>query len=70
MDPARGGLAKSFLMGGMAAGFDMTSQEGMNQFKDFYNAQLRGKAEKSEDKKKGFGTWTQTKPKSPRRKKK
>jgi hypothetical protein len=70
MDPARGGLAKSFLMGGMAAGFDMTSQEGMNQFKDFYNAQLRGKAEKSEDKKKGFGTGTKTKPKSPRRKKK
>lgn len=68
MDPARGGLAKSFLMGGIAAGFDMTTSEGINKFKDVYNAQLTGKTETQKKPKKGFGAWI---PKaSPKRKKK
>lgn len=39
-DPARGGMAKSFIMGAMQAGFDMTTQEGLNAYQAAYNAQL------------------------------
>ncbi len=39
VDPARGGMAKSFLMGGMAAGFDMGSEEGLRAYQQAYNAQ-------------------------------
>ena len=39
-DPANWGMAKSFVMQGQAAGFDMTSEEGMNQFMAAYNARL------------------------------
>jgi hypothetical protein len=39
-DPDRGGMAKSFVMSGMQAGFDMASQEGLNAFMTAYNAQL------------------------------
>jgi hypothetical protein len=31
-DPRNFGMAKSFVMGGMAAGFDMTTEEGMGAF--------------------------------------
>lgn len=40
-DPARGGMAKSFLMQGMQAGFDMTTQEGLEAFQQQYNQQRR-----------------------------
>lgn len=71
-DPARGGIAKNFFLNGMEAGFDMSSQEGMNTFKEFYNAQLDKKSllpttsttKKSKapsNKNKGFGVWTSTK---------
>jgi hypothetical protein len=39
-DDSRGGFAKQFAMQGMSAGFDMTSQEGLEAFKDLYNQQL------------------------------
>ena len=78
-DPARGGFAKNFFLSGIEAGFDMSSQEGMNTFKEIYNAQLEKKrllptpstTKKSKapsNKNKGFGVWTSTK--SSRRKKK
>ncbi|WP_437763429.1 hypothetical protein WMF27_41030 [Sorangium sp. So ce281] len=34
------GMAKSFVMGGMAAGFDMTTEEGMGAFMRVYNTSL------------------------------
>lgn len=37
-DPRNYGMAKSFVMAGMAAGFDMTSEEGMAAFTSLYNA--------------------------------
>ncbi|MFM7448312.1 MAG: hypothetical protein ACKO24_06925 [Leptolyngbyaceae cyanobacterium] len=46
-DPAKGGMAKNFLMSGMQAGFDMTTQEGLNAFQLAYNEQLL--AEKSKE---------------------
>jgi hypothetical protein len=39
-DPQRGGIAKSFLTQGMAAGFDMTTQEGVTAFQAEYNRNL------------------------------
>ena len=39
-DPANWGMAKSFFMRGKELGFDMTSQEGMNAFLEYYNANL------------------------------
>jgi len=39
-DPSNYGMAKSFVMAGEAAGFDMTTQEGMNEFMAVYNARL------------------------------
>ncbi|MBN1486050.1 MAG: hypothetical protein JW981_00325 [Anaerolineae bacterium] len=39
-DPARFGMAKSFFAMGQASGFDMTSQEGLNEFIKVYNASL------------------------------
>lgn len=38
--PANFGIAKSFVMMGMQRGFDMTSQEGINEWMDTYNAEL------------------------------
>ena len=78
-DPARGGIAKNFFLSGIEAGFDMSSQEGMNTFKEIYNTQLDKKSllpmtsntkktKTSGNKNKGFGVWTSTK--SSRRKKK
>jgi hypothetical protein len=78
-DPARGGIAKNFFLSGIEGGFDMSSQEGMNMFKDFFNAQLdknpllptssnTKKPKTPSNKNKGFGVWTSTK--SSRRKKK
>ena len=78
-DPARGGIAKNFFLNGIEGGFDMSSQEGMDMFKEFYNAQLENnpllptpsntkKPKTPSNKKKGFGVWTSTK--SSRRKKK
>ncbi len=40
VDPARAGMAKGFMMGGMKAGFDMTTQEGATAFQMAYNSQL------------------------------
>jgi hypothetical protein len=37
-NPKNYGMAKSFVMGGMAAGFDMTTEEGMNAFMLLQNA--------------------------------
>jgi hypothetical protein len=39
-DPNRGGMAKSFLTQGMAAGFDMTTQAGVDAFREEYNRNL------------------------------
>lgn len=39
-DPNRGGIAKSFLTQGMAAGFDMTTQAGVDAFREEYNRNL------------------------------
>lgn len=42
MDPNRGGMAKNFIMSGMKAGFDMSTQEGLTAFQQTYNAQVLG----------------------------
>jgi len=39
-DPANWGMAKSLFMQGTAAGFDMTTEEGMRTFQAVYNASL------------------------------
>ncbi len=39
-DPANFGMAKSIVMQGMAAGFDMDTEQGMNAFMMAYNASL------------------------------
>jgi hypothetical protein len=39
-DPANYGLAKSFIMRGMQAGYDMTTQQGLDEFLRVYNRQL------------------------------
>ena len=41
-NPANFGMAKSFVMMGSKAGFDMTTQEGMAAFQAAYNASLHG----------------------------
>ncbi len=40
-NPANWGMAKSFIMRGTEAGYDMTSQEGMNEFMQVYNESLQ-----------------------------
>ncbi len=42
-DPQRGGMAKSFLTQGMAAGFDMTTQAGVDAFREEYNRNLHAR---------------------------
>jgi hypothetical protein len=39
-DPSNFGLAKSFVMLGQAFGFDMTTEEGIGEWTDAYNAAL------------------------------
>ena len=39
-DPQRGGMAKSFIMQGMEAGYDMTTQEDLQAFQAEYNRNL------------------------------
>jgi hypothetical protein len=39
-DPSNYGMAKSFFMMGHKAGFDMTTQEGLDQFQAVYNSRL------------------------------
>lgn len=39
-DPARGGIAKTFMMMGHQSGFDMTNSEGIQAFQQQYNAGL------------------------------
>lgn len=46
MDPARGGMTKNFMMAGMKAGFDMTTQEGLSAFQQVYNAKIRQRTAK------------------------
>jgi len=41
-DPANFGIAKSFVMMGLQRGFDMSSEEGMNEWMATYNAELAG----------------------------
>ena len=44
-DPANFGIAKSFVMMGMARGFDMSTEEGINTWMNTYNAEIaRGAA--------------------------
>ena len=82
-DPAKGGMAKNFILSGMQAGFDMTTEEGLNTFQLSYNQQLFGDAlagkllpssSQSANKKpkttKGFGTVDAGKEKKAKRKKK
>lgn len=40
-NPANFGMAKSMVMSGMQAGFDMTTAEGCEAFRQAYNANLR-----------------------------
>lgn len=40
-DPSNFGMTKSFLLAGEAAGFDMTTQEGVSAFQQQYNQQLQ-----------------------------
>ncbi|NJN22552.1 MAG: hypothetical protein HC812_16970, partial [Leptolyngbya sp. RL_3_1] len=42
MDPSRGGMAKNFMMQGIAAGYDMTTPAGLQAFQAEYNQQLQG----------------------------
>ncbi|MEB3310761.1 MAG: hypothetical protein VKJ02_11060 [Snowella sp.] len=78
IDPARGGMAKNFFLSGLQQGFDMETQEGMNNFKDFFNAQLNPekslpthqKQKPSPKKTKGFGAWTPSKSSGRKKKKK
>ncbi len=37
-DPARAGMAKSFFMSGSSAGFDMSTQDGIDEYISIYNA--------------------------------
>jgi hypothetical protein len=39
-NPANYGMAKSLFMGGIQAGFDMTTQDGINEFMNEYNSSL------------------------------
>jgi hypothetical protein len=39
-DPSNYGMAKSFFMQGQKAGFDMTTQEGLDEFMHVYNSQI------------------------------
>lgn len=39
-DPANFGIAKSFIMMGMARGFDMSTEEGINTWMTTYNAEI------------------------------
>jgi hypothetical protein len=39
-DPANFGIAKSFVMMGKARGFDMTTEEGINEWMTIYNAEI------------------------------
>lgn len=41
-DPANFGMAKGFFMAGQQAGFDMTTQEGLNEFMLAYNHSIAG----------------------------
>jgi hypothetical protein len=47
-NPANFGMAKSFFMQGQQAGFDMTSQEGLNEFMQSYNASVMQSHRQSE----------------------
>ncbi|MGJ3253763.1 MAG: IS1096 element passenger TnpR family protein [Elainellaceae cyanobacterium] len=40
-DPAKGGIAKSFILQGQQAGFDMTTQDGVSAFQEEYNRAIR-----------------------------
>lgn len=41
-DPSNYGMAKSFVMGGMKAGYDMSKQEDLDAYRAAYNASLLG----------------------------
>lgn len=47
VDPARGGMAKNFILSGMQAGYDMTSEEGLMAYQQASNAQMLGNLVKS-----------------------
>lgn len=40
-DPARGGIAKNFMMAGMNSGIDMSSEAGIKEFQAIYNQRLQ-----------------------------
>ncbi|MEO0456802.1 MAG: hypothetical protein AAF152_09495 [Cyanobacteria bacterium P01_A01_bin.114] len=40
-DPGRGGIAKNFMLQGIQAGYDMTTEEGMKAFQAEYNQNIR-----------------------------
>ncbi|NEQ51647.1 MAG: hypothetical protein F6K11_16160, partial [Leptolyngbya sp. SIO3F4] len=46
-DPARGGISKNFVLQGMQAGYDMTTQEGASEFQAEYNRSLKAGKEPS-----------------------
>jgi hypothetical protein len=47
-DPGNWGMAKSFLMAGRAAGYDMTTEKGMREWQGVYNARMERAAEERE----------------------
>ena len=47
VDPARGGMAKNFILSGMKAGYDMTSEAGLTAYQQAYNAELLGQSKKT-----------------------
>ena len=68
VDPARGGMAKNFILSGMQAGYDMTSQAGLSAYQQAYNAQLLGSSKKKKPKPKSKGFGGAVKPKGSQRK--
>ena len=55
-DRSNWGMAKSFVMGGQAAGYDMTTQEGMTAYQLAYNAAMMERAAQR-DADRGVRTW-------------
>jgi hypothetical protein len=67
-NPANYGMAKSFFMAGMQAGFDMTTQDGINEFMAAYNSSLPGAgAREIEDIHTPSPVWDFPSPLSPKR---
>jgi uncharacterized protein YjgD (DUF1641 family) len=65
-NPANYGLAKSFFMIGTQSGFDMTTEEGINEFMNAYNSTLAANTSEVEDASLSSRTWEFPSPLSPK----